>query len=164
MACSQALLFRKILKITEPLPVQTAILVSYVPRGRALGLSRWTEGGKILSSSTQTAPHPLGRFDTHPKWPSTISTEYLAVRNTRRSISTIKHNALSSVYGWTMPKKRIEIFEFNHCTSLELSSRFVHFFFPSMYKYSIYYPVLIFFEEKRAGKKNITFFFVLSDC
>ena len=87
-----------------------------------------------------------------------ISTEYLAVRNTRRSISTIKHNALSSVYGWTMPKKRIEIFEFNHCTSLELSPRFVHFFFPSTYKYSIYYPVLIFFGEKRAGKKYYVFF------
>ena len=43
----------------EPLPVQAAILVSYVPRGLALGLSRWREGGKILSASTQTAPTHL---------------------------------------------------------------------------------------------------------
>ena len=38
--CSQSPVFREIVKI-EGLPVQTAILISYVPRGRGLDHPRW---------------------------------------------------------------------------------------------------------------------------
>ena len=49
---SQFPIFRKIVKI-EGLPAQTAILISYVPRGRGSGL--------II------VPRPLIRFGTHPR-------------------------------------------------------------------------------------------------
>ena len=52
--CSQSPIFRKIVKI-EGLPAQTAISISYVPRGRGSGL--------II------VPRPLIRFVTHPRWP-----------------------------------------------------------------------------------------------
>ena len=61
--------FRKIVRIKR-LPVRTAILVSYVPRGRALGFKA-VVGGKreqYFSLFLPNHPRPLSGFDTHARW------------------------------------------------------------------------------------------------
>ena len=61
--------FRKIVRIKR-LPVRTAILVSYVPRGRALGFKA-VGGGKreqYFSLFLPNHPRPLSGFDTHARW------------------------------------------------------------------------------------------------
>ena len=153
MACSQPLLFRKILKITEPLPVQTAILVSYVPRGRASGFIAVGGGRQLRFFPPPPKPPPTHLVDltlTQDGRPQS-----LAVRNAKRSISTIlrkncgdseqseydvlqfsiesiKQNAQSSVHRWTMPgPKKMEASSLIivRLKNFKFLSRSVHFFF-----------------------------------
>jgi len=79
--CLQSPIFRKIVRI-ERLPVRTAILVWYVPRGRASGFKAVGERRReqYISPFLPNHPLPLSCFDTHPE---------IAALNAKCSISTI---------------------------------------------------------------------------
>ena len=82
---------RQIVRI-ERLPVRVAILVLYVPRGRASGF----RGAREEGTSSQTVPRRLSRFDTHPRW--SLVTQSARYRRSYGKIGDCEQSTFSPIH------------------------------------------------------------------